>query len=917
MPVMMSATLRAIALSGCIFGMLVGAGAVNGQEWISPQVSLRDVQPGSRELAVGDGFIYLLDRSTGQVRFREAGSLTWQTSNVTGARHLVHYDGHLYAAGDQLDSLGRFNVVGTELVPDPAYSPPTFSGSIAADTQVSDWAASADEGIYALAPGLQAVLLWPEGAADWAIHSESTELSRADLMASGAGAVYAGRRGDGHLLQITASGSLQRIGESLAGYHGLLAAEALAVDALQGRVVVADRARQNVLLFSPDGALEQLLSDSATTPAPLAVTVDDEGAIHVVDEDRQVLFRWPRRAEGQWRGSSGDPYIAHMEGDDGTEPSTPPSSFRSPQIIVRQQPLGWLDLDGDHLPHIDPVLAGRENFLYIILKNRVDEPSFGGFIGAWWSARDAQYRFPRDWSQRGFKATQFATSPQRPYAFIDTGEIGGLAVRMYGPIGWTPEETMAGDCSEEYYVLAKYMNRYDVDTPIDENVVGAIFASNDVAERQVEIARPDCVPRLDRYEYNDYPETAVVIEEGWDFKGNRCPHALIRGSGERYPDAICEDVFEDEQPPSLVPSLAAEQIWTMTVPDLSLHSREDEDFYQLPLPVLSDPRWGLADINPASVQMRGRLQPDYRPTVMPECGSVQRNAFAPGNRDSTVYVNVSTELVISARAVANATTGEAAVLTSESLSIPGQPPGPPSLSVSISCPRQAHGMDQVPIALEHFVRSGVIDPLRPLEDSGGYELEISYIATARRGFPEWADGENGGQGVRPTPCLPIQIGPGIGVGGLGIQGAMAGNLGRFRGNLMSCLSIPGLLNPGMRLPHPGLPGLAPCIADGPGCRELSYFDIGDAVRGKVIRLFADRLLQVAVLNLQGRTVAKAHSLPIMQNFQDQTAQQGKLSETGENQLDLSNLVPGPYFLLIEGPPGDLLMVPESSPGKGR
>jgi len=454
-----------------------------------------------------------------------------------------------------------------------------------------------------------------------------------------------------------------------------------------------------------------------------------------------------------------------------------------------------------------------------------------------------------------------------------------------------------------------------VDDGPQGDVIGQLGARNDIAMRRTDVARPECVSARDRYEYNDREATTARLVERWDFLGNRCTREITRALGEPYPDTECLHVFEDARVPVITPSRSAEQIWSLVVPDLSLHSREDEDYFALALPDLADRRWGLHNIHPEGVRVRGALQDDYEPEVMPECGSVQRQAFGPTGRDNTIYVNISTELVITARPVANAVADEPADLSGERvrmLDVPAPEGAGSSLSRVTSCPRAVHGLEEVRFALERVVMEGAEDPRRSLDATGGYEIEVSYLSTARRGIPDWARDVNDGQGLRPLPCLPVQIGPGVGPGFAGLPGNLSRLPGGFPGTMGAgfgpCLSIPGLLRPGLLLPHPRTPRLPGCIADGPGCRELSYFDLAANERFRVFNLFSEKVLSVSILDQSGRVVARATSLPVELMNSDQVPVQ-QAPKGPQHVLDLSNLAEGSYFMQVDGPSSDLYLLP--------
>jgi hypothetical protein len=103
------------------------------------------------------------------------------------------------------------------------------------------------------------------------------------------------------------------------------------------------------------------------------------------------------------------------------------------------------------------------------------------------------------------------------------------------------------------------------------------------------------------------------------------------------------------------------------------------------------------------------------------------------------------------------------------------------------------------------------------------------------------------------------------------------------------------------------PGLIPCIADGPGCLELSYFERSGNERFNVFRAFSERAVTLSVLDANGETVARMKSLPM--SMMESPGSPAEQAQQPSQMLDLTGLPEGTYFLRTEGPPGDILLIP--------
>ncbi|MBT8062562.1 MAG: hypothetical protein KJO85_07745 [Gammaproteobacteria bacterium] len=906
-------------MTGLSAAFLPAALLATEYEYHPPEFLLSDPAVSVSDMAVSTDWLVALDRPRQEIWVAPASLAVpsaWTPIDLSTLAEdfaqVAVIGETIYLSGSALGSLHRMQLAGGTWSVEPGWSAPAEPAGWDASSRIADLAVGSSGELLALAPDSALILAWdPASVMAWGEAFAAPELAGTSMLESGPGAYFVAGNDAPYVLRLAAGVPAQRIGESLAGFYSINGVRAIAHHRETNQLLVADGIHQSLLLYSASGTFLRTMADSAIVPHPQHAAYGRDGAVYVYDSGRQALIRWQARATDTTPPANiGDAFIAHRTGDVGSEPSGLGHNNESPDIIVRQHPMGLRTADPDDPGGSDPVLAGRENFVYVVLRNRLAENISGGFIGTWWTIGGFPYDFPEEWSNQGLEAAGSYDTPGWSGAFIDTGELGPMEARIHGPIKWTPSLEQAGDCRQEHHLLAMYMNRYDTDeTPIGD-VIPQVPLDNNIATRSVMIARPDCVSERDRYEYNERDEHAATLTERWTFLGNRCPRYITRRTGETYPDALCLNVFEDGRAPPNVASRRAEQIWRLQVPDLSFHSRDDSDYFSLNLPELDDPAWGLHDINTQSTRIRGALAADYEPEPMPECGSVQRQAFGPTGRDNSIYVNVSTQLVITALPVANAVADDPANISGEHLRFldVADPEGTgPLQSRVISCPRDVHDLDDVRFAFEYF-QVDVSDPVRrPYAHTGGYEFDISYITSIRRGIPDWARDFNDSRGLRPLPCLPRGLGTGINFGS-NMNNFSAGFAGGFAGGFSNCLSTPGIMRPGLILPHPMTPGLGACIADGPGCMELSYFDFAANALFRSFTVFAREALLLTVLNEAGEIVAQAASMPYEMADSDQGRwQQG--ADLRQHTLDFSNFQEGTYFLKVEGRPSQMLLLP--------
>jgi hypothetical protein len=91
--------------------------------------------------------------------------------------------------------------------------------------------------------------------------------------------------------------------------------------------------------------------------------------------------------------------------------------------------------------------------------------------------------------------------------------------------------------------------------------------------------------------------------------------------------------------------------------------------------------------------------------------------------------------------------------------------------------------------------------------------------------------------------------------------------------------------------HPQTPGLRGCLADGPGCLELSRFDWPSSA-ALDLTIVAHGPLRVRLLDRNRREVAKAEALK---------------GHPAELRLEAPRMSKGAYFIEIEGAPTPYVM----------
>jgi DNA-binding beta-propeller fold protein YncE len=739
------------------------------------------------------------------------------------------------------------------------------------------------------------------------------------------GELWLADAGAHRVLRLPPAGAAEEIGGYGAEGGGLRYPHDVAVDPSGDRVYVADTHNHRIAVFTRDGELVRSLGSAPLLGRPTHVTVDASGRVWAADAANAWVVAWPGRG-GALAGADADAafdgYLRDDRTDTGEEGADGPPAMSSPDVLVRHAPDVDLDVAeretlgalGEDLP-----AYGRSNHLYFEVRNRGDEPLVGSAIAVW-TADPGSPGFPTAWDRDDFYAA-WRDGTGVPRNFVEVGFVppGGRAVT--GPLVWRPEAPPGGgSCADETLLMARIV---DLGDPIMaggglERAAG----SNNVIVRQLPVVPPGCVPPGDRYERNDRIEAIAHVDEVWEHLAARCPRTITRELGEPYPDTECPGIFENGVAPS-----GAEEIWNLVVPDLSLHGTTDRDFFEIALPDLRDPVWGLDDINPEEVRIRAAGDPTYTPEPMPECGAVQRRDPGPSGRDNTVWINVTTTLTITA----SPTDGSSNAITDRTLDTSGEAvrvyrDGEPAPAAStgtrlvrhIVCPRDVEGLGPVELSFGERTRADGSFDRRPLEALGGYELRLTYLASIDRGIPSWAREHNDGRGIRTIPCLPR---PGAFPGPGGLPGGSGGFLPGGRqgfggfGLFPLCLGRPGsgpiTIFPG----HPRTPKLPGCIADGPGCMELSRFRWGADRQDLDLLIRAPVDLKVRLLRADGKEVARARPIDrsVMLNRPPdhllESLDPGQPDATGggkwtPSRLRARRLPAGDYYLEISGPATD-------------
>jgi DNA-binding beta-propeller fold protein YncE len=776
-----------------------------------------------------------------------------------------------------------------------------------------DVAVGADGRIYLLDSGNDRILVADgPGARTWGLHrSDPSWDSPYGLDVGPDGTVYLADTGNHRIVVLRPGGPAETFG-GWGDEGGRLRQPRDVAVGPDGDIFVADTLNHRIAVFAADHTLTRSLGGIPLLGQAERIDVDETGRILVSDSQNGWIVVWPGRslaAAGTAAAPDADAFIRTAPWDNGTEPFGGAEANTSPDILVRARPdldIARAERDGLRLVGDDPLVFERPNYLYFEIRNRGTEPVVDAALGVWHREVGGENTtFPDTWSHTGLFRRWRSPTDRVPGNLTEVGYVAPGGRTIAGPVVWYPRAT-GTSCDNRVDLMARLVHLADP-TP-ELPFLEPVRESNNVALRTLLLVPASCVPLRDRYESNDSWGTRMTPAEGWSHLAARCPRWLTRETGERYPEAECPGVFENGRAPSPgrpAAPRAAEEIWNLLIPDLSLHGTTDRDFFEIALPHLQDPRWGLHDINPEEVRRLGRRDPgSYEPHSMPECGNVQRREFGPSGLDDTIWVNVSTELVVIAEPTANAVAMRPLGSRGEQVRIyrdgtlQGEESSGEVLVKRIVCPQEAEGLSDVEVSFgERFGSDGLFDP-RPLEALGGYQLRLQYLSSIERGIPDWARDINEGRGIRSIPCLRGAF-PFLGGGGPrglpGVGGFLPGGSFPFCGD-----EWPGdLVTPR----HPQTPGLPPCLADGPGCRE--YLSLRWPEIGNLGDLFfaAPSPLQVRLLDARGKEMARSSAFqgPAME-LPPEIGKVAGLAGLQVQTLSTGRLKGGLYFLVIEGKP---------------
>ena len=345
----------------------------------------------------------------------------------------------------------------------------------------------------------------------------------------------------------------------------------------------------------------------------------------------------------------------------------------------------------------------------------------------------------------------------------------------------------------------------------------------------------------------------------------RCTALVRRVLGD--PELRCPGVFKHGAVPS-----GAEDIFTHTTPNATLTSGTEVDEFVFELPVITDSGYGADhdDIRPDTDPFRSdNLEP------LQECHAVQRLAPGPLGSPSRneIWVTTAGQLTVSIFPTANEFAVRPVSLTNERVRVYSGRRLLDDITVSsrgqatITCPIDVHSLSELRVT---FGEREPGDGARSTADLGGYTMEIEYRIDARRGIPEWARDEFDIRNLgafAPAGCTP-------------------GSFGGFP----SC--VPGFV-PRFETPHPRLPR-PDCLADGPGCWELTWFEWAEDLERFELTLDLPQQMEIRVLNDQGQVMTSASS----KSFPNEPDRR-ELVEL------VADLKPGLYFLAVNGPPATI------------
>jgi len=784
-----------------------------------------------------------------------------------------------------------------------------------------DISIAGDGTVYLLDSGNRRILsaTGPD-AQRWVVHHVSTDwLDPRGLTVAADGSLYIADTGGHRIVHLQTDGSLDSFGHYGRGRGKLRFPHDVALDS-SGRIYVADTHNQRIVVFDSQGNYFRSLGAAPLLKNPEKIFVDNDGRVFVADMERDDIIAFlgpdfPARYDG---------YIRTSPLDDGSEPFSDADNRLSPDILVRSRAdldVAAAAIDGFVAYGSDAVIPGNQYFVYLMLNNGGQQPLPPGVLKLYSSEIDTVeplYQFPEEWSANNFYrfnpggsgriASNTLRLPEIPGTVLGAGpsELDHHRVAV-GPLVWQPEGNVTG-CDSELLLMARHVNLYD--STAHAEGLEQVALSNNVAVKSVPFVEASCIPSPDRYESNDRLPDAVTVNETWVHLHERCPLSEVRGSGRSYPDTICADPFENR-----TRSLHAEEIWTMEIANLSLHSRTDEDFLLIPLPKLSDPIYQLDDINTVEIRERFGHHDTYEPQVMPECGAVLRKAFGPEGISRDAYVNVSTELVIQIIAEEppeSSVAPRGLQVAGESLSIYADGERNPSyvrgsrLIKRLHCPQSRHDLNAIAISLGEYIDGSDDRPrLRDVLATGGYKVSLSYISSIDWQTPRFVDEFEG------TPRLGC-IGTGRFNGGPGLPSL---GMGSSSFNFIPQFHFPFCADFGrfgFFDQFPIDPGRN-CLADGPGCWDFSRFQWPETETLFDLFLIGTEPLELALISSDGkpiesRVLGTQFSPQQLRELTSIDLEEFSLPGTSDiklysTRMQISSLSAGNYGLSIKGNPG--------------
>jgi hypothetical protein len=218
-------------------------------------------------------------------------------------------------------------------------------------------------------------------------------------------------------------------------------------------------------------------------------------------------------------------------------------------------------------------------------------------------------------------------------------------------------------------------------------------------------------PAADPYEPNDRTANPAIPAVEWVHERFHDPDIVAHGT----------------TPPagSGVNGWMSDDLWTLRIPRLSLHSQDDQDWFRIPLPDPASPAYtGYPDIDPDP----GVVEP------MPECGESSRRS-AQGAMTETLTFNGAVTL----RVNPDGNGGE------ETFTLYGKP-NSGGLTVSLRCPRSDLNLQD--LLVSYGARNGPRDAALTYDMTFYYGVSISRLPSA---IPSsWGD--------RPFAGLPCPDG---------------------------------------------------------------------------------------------------------------------------------------------------------------